>query len=208
MALGYRGHGDWRDMSEYVVHFTRGSDSDDGYGSAIEILGSAAVTALTQLGMARTMTQLASTQASACFSEIPLEYLQRLTDRRGSLYGLAFAKGFIIRAGGGPVWYVENPSPLGGLVDAVKQTAFEPFAPDHPFWALTPFIERPGDYAGTPYRFEWEREWRVPGGLAFGPEDVAFLFIPEHNHERARRFFEDVEHDHSGPAYPLSVRVG
>lgn len=140
MALGYRGNDAWRDMSEYVVHFTRGSESDDGYGSAIKILSSATVKALTPLGMARTMIQLAFTQASACFSETPLEYLQRLTDRRASLYGLAFSKEFIIRAGGGSVWYVEHPSPLGSLVDAVTQTALQPFAPDHPFWTLTPFI--------------------------------------------------------------------
>ena len=202
MTLGYRGHDDWRDMSEYVVHFTRGHESDDGYESSIQILGSQRVEARTPLGMARNMKRVTASQASACFSEIPLEYLPRLTDRRQSLYGIAFTKEFVIRSGGGPVWYVEQPSPLGELVDAVKATALEPsFVPDHPFWALTPFIERPGDYDGNPYRFEWEREWRVPNGLAFTPDDVAFLFMPDLNHDRARAFFEGVQRENSGPAY-------
>ena len=29
----------------------------------------------------------------------------------------------------------------------------------------------------------------MPGGLGFGPEDVAFLFLPEAFHEAARTFF-------------------
>jgi len=39
------------------------------------------------------------------------------------------------------------------------------------------------------------------GPFSFEPEDVAFLLIPEELHERARIFFEEVERDHSGPAY-------
>jgi hypothetical protein len=60
----------------------------------------------------------------------------------------------------------------------------------HPTWRLTPFVDFPGAYGATAYRFEWEREWRVPAGLAFGPDDVAFLFIPEGLHAAARTFFE------------------
>lgn len=135
------------------------------------------------------------------FSEIPLECLDRLTDRRASYYGLAFRKEFIIGAGGGPVWYVEYPSSPGGWVDATKDTALDPFVPDHPIWHLTPFIERPGIYGSANYRFEWEREWRVPGGLGFTPDDVAFLFIPEELHEAARNFFSAAHEQHAGPAY-------
>lgn len=29
------------------------------------------------------------------------------------------------------------------------------------------------------YQFEWEREWRVPGGLAFDMTDVAFVIVPD-----------------------------
>jgi hypothetical protein len=42
-------------------------------------------------------------------------------------------------------------------------------------WKLTPFIDNvmPGRYA-----FEWEREWRVPGGLIFTLADIAFVITP------------------------------
>ncbi len=73
--------------------------------------------------------------------------------------------------------------------------------PTDPLWRLTPFVDFPGEYGPTEYRFEWEREWRVPGELTFGPDDVAFLFIPESFHAAARTFFEGHLADHSGPAY-------
>ena len=39
MGLGYRGNDTWRDMSEYVVHFTSGADGSDGYDAVMGILG-------------------------------------------------------------------------------------------------------------------------------------------------------------------------
>jgi hypothetical protein len=201
MAFGYRGNDTWRDMSEFVVHFTSGGDDSDGYNDVIDILGSGVIEARNEFGMARKMTKVEPTQECACFSEIPLEYLDRLTERRGSLYGLAFRKEFITAAGGGPVWYVEQASTLGRWVEATKDTALDPFVADHPIWHLTPFIERPGKYGRTEYRFEWEREWRVPGGLPFTPADVAFLFIPERLHEAALKFFSEAYEQNTGPAY-------
>jgi hypothetical protein len=43
-------------------------------------------------------------------------------------------------------------------------------------WNLTPFIDRvmPGTY-----EWDWEREWRVPGGFQFTFDDVAFVITPE-----------------------------
>ena len=45
-----------------------------------------------------------------CFSEIPLDQLGRLVQRR-SLYGIGFSKSYILSRGGGPVWYVQYASP-------------------------------------------------------------------------------------------------
>ncbi len=47
----------------------------------------------------------------------------------------------------------------------------------------------------------WEKEWRVPGGLKFLPDDVAFVFLPEELHDKARAFFAKHRADNSGPAY-------
>jgi hypothetical protein len=59
---------------------------------------------------------------------------------------------------------------------------------ENSFWRLTPFIDVMGSYGAGEYRFEWEREWRVPGGLRFPPDQVAFLFIPDSLHDQVRSF--------------------
>ena len=72
---------------------------------------------------------------------------------------------------------------------------------ESPLWKLAPFIDFPGSYGSFEYRFEWEREWRVPGGLSFSPDQVAFLFIPAELHPQARKFFDDAERMNTGPNY-------
>jgi hypothetical protein len=47
----------------------------------------------------------------------------------------------------------------------------------------------------------WEQEWRVPGGLRFAPSDVAFVFLPEKLHDKARTFFSEHRDANTGPAY-------
>jgi hypothetical protein len=43
----------WRDMSEYVVHFTKGSMYDNGYGSVMQILSSGKVEGRNVFGIGR-----------------------------------------------------------------------------------------------------------------------------------------------------------
>ena len=48
---------------------------------------------------------------------------------------------------------------------------------------MTPFIDKVGEFPdGTVYRFEWEREWRVPRRLDLGVVHPAFLFAPAAEH--------------------------
>jgi hypothetical protein len=56
--------------------------------------------------------------------------------------------------------------------DLLKEQNFE-----HPLWSLSPFIDVMSDNYN--YRFDWEREWRVPSGLHFEMDDVAFLLLPD-----------------------------
>jgi hypothetical protein len=58
-----------------------------------------------------------------------------------------------------------------------------------PFWRVAPFIDHPGNFGLSRYEFEWEREWRVPGGLTFAEHEVAFLFLPEEWHAAVRTPF-------------------
>ncbi len=68
-------------------------------------------------------------------------------------------------------------------------------------WAITPFVDAPGDYANSTYRFEWEREWRHVGDLCFSVSHPAFLLMPEHLHGAARCFFNEARAENTGPCY-------
>ena len=181
--LGYRGNPAWRDMSEYVVHFTR----DVGDRSASETLY--VILDADQLepgprpfGAARNLDALVDSQRVVCFSEIPLDRLDRLVARRRSRYGVGFTQDWITQAGGARVWYVDRDSAAYRAFQELLRQRLRPWDANDPLWALTPFIDFPGEYGDTSYRFEWEREWRVPGSVGFSPENVAFLFGPEEAH--------------------------
>lgn len=202
MALGYRGNPQWRDMSEYVVHFVSGDEKQDGYQAIMGILSSGEVQARNAFGAARNLEALAGSQRSACFSEIPLDRLDRLVERRGTRYGIGFRQDTITAAGGGRVWYTDRDSVPERAVRELIQAALQGgIDPADPLWQITPFIDAPGEYGGVPYRFEWEREWRVPGGLHFPPDVVSFLMIPSKLHAAAREFFTQVRDENLGPAY-------
>ena len=49
---------------------------------------------------------------------------------------------------------------------------------ESPLWQLTPFIDLMDDGTLYNFKFDWEREWRVPGGLRFRRNEVAFVFTP------------------------------
>lgn len=196
--FGYRGRSDWRDMSDYVVHFVRGGQGDTGYGAVMSILWDGRIRAGGPWGAARNLSEVRASQMSACLSEVPIDLLNRLTQRRQTSYGIAFKKQLLLERGGGRVWYVDRSTPaeaaFSQLVRAAMQGGVDS---EDPIWRLTPFVDSPTDR----YRFEWEREWRVPGGLDFCPDDVEFLFIPAELHDSAEAFFSDVKAGNSGPAY-------
>lgn len=231
--MGYRGHDDWKDMSDFVVHFTRPmplneisaparNDPDrptrmevvgailaklrkedrSGYYPWIDILGEGRLRPGDKLlGLGRNIVAVADLHRVVCFSEIPLDMLDRLIERR-SLYGIGFRKDVVIAKGGAPLWYLDKDSTQAKLFQQLVRAAMASGVnPDDPIWKLTPFVDNPGNYPGSRYRFEWQREWRVIGDFNFTPEDVAFLFLPEKDHEKARQFFVDVELEHTGPAY-------
>jgi hypothetical protein len=127
--------------------------------------------------------------------------LDRLVERR-SLYGIGFTKEFVTSRGGAPLWYLDNAGAQATIIrDVIPQRVAGGVDPDDRLWKLTPFIDNPGVYKGRSYRFEWEREWRVIGDMPFDIGDVAFLFLPEDEHDTARKFFADVQIEHRGPAY-------
>lgn len=225
---------DRRDLSDYVVHFTKPPDlgraahtpappaqegrltlsemverirameerDRTGYPQMQSILYDRCLRrGAKPLGAARKLGALGDSQRVVCFSETPLDMLSKLVERR-SRFGMGFRKDIMVGKGGTPLWYVDCESPQAAAIDAMMSSAIEGgIDPDDPLWKLTPFIDHPGVYNGRPYRFEWEREWRVAGDVHFEPDEIAFLFIPEELHDQARQFFADVRIENSGPVY-------
>jgi hypothetical protein len=155
LPIGYRDHAEWRDMSEYVVHFTRDIPGKTAaYDSQLSILYNREVRAVSSFGAARRFEGLAETQRCACFSEVPLDRLDRLVERR-SQYGVGFSQDVLIKAGGGRVWYLDND---GGVAASFREVMAKyvtsPLDVTSPFWRLAPFVDFPGTYGSTEYRFE------------------------------------------------------
>lgn len=194
--MGYRGHDDWRDMSDYVVHFTRAFDGVSAYDGMMGILSAGRIEARNKFGCATNVNGLGQSQDCACFGEIPLDMLDRLVERR-SMYGVGFHQQTVTARGAGRVWYLDQGTPQrDAMFRMVSAAMIGGVDPEDDVWRLTPLT----DFTAENYHFEWEREWRVPGGLQFEPADVAFLFVPEHLHTAARAFLDDGAGG-AGPAY-------
>lgn len=196
LVSSYRGKPDWADMSEFVVHFTkattRPADTDAPYRQHLSILWDGRLTpGHKRWGVASDDDQLGDSQCAVCFSEVPLAFTARIADRRGSSYGVGFTQEFVRRQGAARVWYLDKDEAAASAFAELMQIHRVVFDPKDPLWKLTPLVVQPRER----YRFEWEREWRLPGlcGLHFTMEDIAFLFIPEEWHKSARGFFDSYE---------------
>ena len=189
----------WTDMSDFVVHFTKGGGGEDDYRNIMGIYWDRLLKAQKAFGIGRKLCPTPQSQFAVCFSEIPPGEWPRLAERRETRYGIGFRKDFVKSKGGGPIWYVWKESPqwlaLQMMMDQGKSHR------DAGIWKLTALIDAPGKHGASDYFFDWEREWRHVGSFQFSPEDVAFLLIPERLHVAARNFFQEQLRKHSGPAY-------
>ncbi|MEM9518045.1 MAG: hypothetical protein AAGA37_01880 [Actinomycetota bacterium] len=170
-------------MSDYAVHLTRPEENDDGLSQLVSILSVGEIRAVRAFGLGAGLDAPRADQRCACLSEIPLGYLGRLVDQRNSAWGLAFRQSKLLAHGGGRVWYVDEDSELETALKSLKAEAMgPPLDQVSPFWTVSRFVDVVRSRDST-YQFEWEREWRVPGGLQFEPSEVAFLLAPEEFHD-------------------------
>ena len=187
-------------MSEFVVHLTH-REALAGILSECFVRPSKKA-----LGAFLSHTSPPSEQCSACFSEIPLDFLDRIAERQGR-WGVGLAKRTIVDAGGARVWYLDRESPVQqAKFQYVKSFWSTPNDCPEILKTLAPFIDvvqedKPGQ---RPYQFDWEREWRVPGGLSFDPSSVRFLVVPEDAHVETRSRFGDFN-DHYSEVPMLDV---
>jgi hypothetical protein len=196
--------GQYEDMSPWAVHFTtpdrkqpteeplqegwsaglldflerRRLEDTTGYWNSLSILGSGFIRPFADPhGAGKDVPEVAERHRSCALSEVPLHLLGRLINNR-SLYGVGFHQDVLIRKGGARVWYVEDPGPIAATIQGQVQTRVDAGVdPGDSFWRITPFIDfaKPGSVWED---WRWEREWRVPGGLRFNPENVAFPSCP------------------------------
>jgi hypothetical protein len=117
-------------MSEYAVHFTKdGEDGASAYDNMMAILyggvlraGVRAYGAVTWL--ANRWPEIAESHRCVCLSEIPLDQLDRLVEKR-SQYGIGFRKTFLAEEGGVRVWYIDKEEAGGRAVRAYVSSEAE-----------------------------------------------------------------------------------
>ncbi len=179
----------WVDQWDFVVHFTRDGIEYSAFNFA-SFLRTGRLEARQKFGLGRRSVH---SPRSVCFTEAPLHMLRRVSDRRGSPYGIGFHKSFAVRLGGGPVFYAYED-----LGEATKElVAHAANNPDDPIWRIASFIDQPT--SGN--SFEWEREWRIPGDVEFLPRNVHFLTAPEDEHEDIRIYFAEQAEAAGFPVY-------
>lgn len=161
----------WGDMSQFVVHFTKRP------AVFAEILATGYLMGSGPYGFSwfRKIPDVKARHSSVCFSEVPLNNIQRLTRRHGN-YGIAFSKDFIRAQQGARVWYLDQGSEQAQTLSDQLRAVVDAGDFAHALWNVTPFIDlvMPGQY-----EWDWEREWRVRSHLRFRHQDVAFVVTPE-----------------------------
>lgn len=169
--LGDQRDDTWADMSQFVVHLTRDPTT---LGA---ILGTGCLKASGPYGFGhfRKIPEVEARHRSVCFSEVPLDRIERLARRHGQ-FGIGFTKEFLRLRQGARVWYLDQGSAQALSLNSHLRSLVAAKDYSDPIWELTPFMDllMPGRY-----EWDWEREWRVQGDLQFTLSDVAFVVTPE-----------------------------
>jgi hypothetical protein len=173
-----------RDISPFLVHFTKASGVESAYDVLRRILREKRV--LGSSGFVR------GGRTCVSFSEAPLRALEHgLINSTGftrySPYGLRFEKEWIFSLGGRPVIY----------------------GPEHEFAQLSKtqrWRHVRLELGSSTVDFTWEREWRLPcTKLRFSERDVTVV-LPDD--EARDRFVHDAENDSFHDAWAWTVVLG
>lgn len=184
--LGSGPNKDQLDMSDYLVHFTH-------IEQFTQILSSGTLKCNRPFGFHHYRNEQISINKhrSICFSEIPLDQLGRLANKKGH-YGIGFSKSKLKEKGATRVWYIDDNSPQAMAIHNLAELASKHGDDSAPIWDLTPFID-----PIIPGRFEWdhEREWRLQGDFDFCLDDISFLITPTSFTEapRIEQLFNDYQ---------------
>jgi hypothetical protein len=180
--MGYT-HDNWKsriaqrsDLTVGLVHLTRPAKGMTSLDVLVKILSEGKL-----LGSDTSSGFICGTRKAVCFQEAPIyslaqnlytEQEYRVENPKAKTrylgFGLRFAKPFIFKKGGRPVVYDRTE-------DAKK------YLPPGEWWRIVNF-----DLNNKDAVIDWthEREWRLPGDLAFKPSDVNVLLPNENQYEQ------------------------
>ncbi len=149
-----------RDISEYLVHFTKGDNDEEAFQCLCKI-----VKEKTILG---TSSKIKGAYECVCFSEAPLNSLEKGlvnpdSHSRYSPFGIIFKKSWIFKCGGRPVIY-QSDAEFSDLPEKLK-------------WRHV-IYEPSRDF---PIDFTWEREWRIQSGSLHFDSENARIVCPDIN---------------------------
>ena len=184
------------DLSTFVVHLTRDTDTGTARENLHAILREHCLRAVTAMGLAAREFEPGSlgwkSQRVVAFTESPLEHLHTflvpLVEKRRNQfqpYGLAFNKKQARDKGINPVWYVDSTSwaatdsPTRAIKRLLRQAKDAGDFASSPMARVAPFVETMGSTGSWRKEFSWEREWRHLGDLHFAPPNVALGLCPE-----------------------------
>ena len=183
------------DLSTFVVHLTRDTDTGTARENLQAILRQYCLRTFSAMGLAARGFEPGSpewqSQRVVAFTESPLEHLQAffvpLVEKRRNQfqpYGLAFNKKQARDKGINPVWYVDSTSGVGtasptrAIKRLLRQAKDAGDFVSSPMAKVAPFVETMGSTGSWRKEFSWEREWRHPGDLHFVPDNVAGISVP------------------------------
>ena len=170
------------DISEKVIHFTRGATYEDALTTLLTIVGEGRLIGGT--GMIR------GAYRCVCFTEAPLPaiadgFVNAASFTRYSPFGLMFDKSWLYSNGGRPVIY-QPDTDFNALQEDMRwrHVRYEPVA-------------------SPPIDFTWEREWRIHTEyLNFSPTNAAIV-VPDEEWESFILGIWDSQQDLEAESYSI-----
>jgi hypothetical protein len=191
-------NGDKRgDISQYLVHLTRdnrgqfkktGRKARENFESILAdgMIKAKGIHCLHGNEVKKLEAEVRSKFRVVCFTATPLDQIHNLIGIPGrtinlEAYGYVFDKSFLMGKGAQEAIYINDYSTdhrFRAAFDAVYQKAvltnFTGISS-----AMLPFV----NVRHSGHDFAWEREWRVVGSVAFEPEDLVCVILPERAHD-------------------------
>lgn len=154
------------DISSRLTHLTKGENTQTAFENLLNILEDKKI-----IGSTTETGFIIGQTPAVCLQEAPLNaiaenllYEKQLREEtqckvRYMAFGVRFNKTFIYRKGGRPVIYE-------------KKETMKEILPKKEYWRIVNY-----DLSNSAYMLDWthEREWRVPGDLAFEYRNIELL---------------------------------